>query len=65
MDQELDALEDRIRQLMQLCQTLRAENLTLRQQVAEANNENNMLTQKIAEARGRMESLLARIPRDS
>jgi cell division protein ZapB len=62
MDDELDALDDRIRQLIQLCQALRKENVRLRQQVATAENANRVLVEKIGMARGRMEGLLDKIP---
>jgi cell division protein ZapB len=62
MKEELDALDERIRQLIQLCQGLRKENIKLRQQVATAESANRVLVEKIAAARGRMEGLLDRIP---
>jgi cell division protein ZapB len=62
MDEELEALDERIRQLIQLCQALRKENIKLRQQVATAENANRVLVEKISMARGRMEGLLDKTP---
>jgi cell division protein ZapB len=62
MDTELSALEERIRQTIDLCQRLRIENTELRQQLASVQNENKRLTDKIGNARDRLEGLLRQIP---
>ena len=62
MDTELAALEEKIRQTIQLCQRLREENDQLRQQVARLENDRKRLTDKIDGARTRVESLLSRFP---
>ena len=62
MDAELQALEDRIRQAVELCQRLRIENTDLRQRVAQLQSENRQLAEKITGARERLEGLLEQIP---
>jgi cell division protein ZapB len=62
MDAEILALEERIRQAVDLCQRLRSENRELRQRVAQLQNENRQLADKITSARERLEGLLEQIP---
>jgi uncharacterized protein (TIGR02449 family) len=62
MEAELNALEEKINQFVQLCQQLRTENIELRQQLAGVSNENKHLTEKISAATGRLEALLLQIP---
>jgi len=56
------ALEERIRQVVDLCQRLRLENSDLRQRVAQLQHENKRLAEKIVGARERLEGLLRQIP---
>lgn len=62
MDAEIVALEERIRQAVDLCQRLRGENSDLRQRVAQLQSENRQLADKITSARERLEGLLEQIP---
>jgi len=62
MDAEMEALEERIRQAVDLCRRLRGENSDLRQRVAQLQNENRQLADKITSARERLEGLLEQIP---
>lgn len=62
MNDDLDALEERINQLIALADGLRSENLELRARVAHAQNDNKALQDKILVARGRLETLLGKIP---
>ena len=62
MDADLKALEDKILQFVELAQRLRADNRGLRQQLAQATNENKRLAEKVDGAKRRLESLLERIP---
>lgn len=62
MESELNALEEKIDEFVQLCQQLRSENIQLRQQLASASNENRHLAEKINNASSRLEALLARLP---
>lgn len=65
MEAELKALEDKISQLVQLCQRLRADNLHLRQEMAGVQNENHLLAEKIGAAKSRLEHLLQQIPEEA
>ena len=62
MEADLKALEDKISQFIVLTQRLRADNSTLRQQVAQAMNENRRLSEKVDGAKARLEALLERMP---
>jgi cell division protein ZapB len=62
MEAELDALDDKISQLVQLTQKLRRDNIQLRQQLVSAQNENKRLAEKVTTAKGRLEVLLTQIP---
>ena len=64
MEVELDSLDEKINQLVQLCHRLRRDNHELRQQLAAATNESKQLSEKIENARTRLESLLTRLPED-
>ena len=65
MEAELDSLDEKINQLVQLCHRLRRDNHELRQQLAAATNESKQLSEKIENARARLESLLTRLPEDA
>jgi cell division protein ZapB len=65
MEAELDTLDQKIAQLVQLCHRLRNDNSELRQQLAAAQNHHKQLTEKIESARQRLEGLLNRIPDDA
>lgn len=62
MDAQLAALEERVRQAVELCQRLREENRALRQQLAQAELDRERLASKVEGARERLESLLRQIP---
>jgi len=64
MEAELNTLDEKITQLVQLCHRLRTDNNELRQQLAAAQNANKQLTDKIENARARLEGLLTRLPED-
>ena len=64
MEAELNTLEEKINQFVQLSQRLRAENGQLRQQLVSALNENKQLTEKINGTKDRLETLLGQIPED-
>lgn len=64
MEAELKVLEDKIVQLVQLNQRLRAENLHVRQQLAGVQNDNKSLSEKMTSAKSRLEALLDQIPED-
>jgi len=65
MQTELDALENKLAQLVQLSQRLRAENHQLRQELAAALSQGRQYNDKMENARQRLEKLLAQIPEDT
>jgi len=62
MDPELDALEEKLAQLVQRLDALREENRELRQQLATRTDENARLGEKLGAAKSRIEALLKQIP---
>ena len=62
MEADLKALEEKIGQFVELTQRLRADNSSLRQQLAQAMNENRRLSEKVDGAKARLEALLERMP---
>ena len=64
MHAELDTLEAKIRQVADLCHTLRQENIALRQQVLAAQQDNKQLTIKLEAAKTRLQALLETLPED-
>ena len=62
MEPELDALEEKLAQLVQRMDALREENRELRQQLANRTDENARLSEKLAAAKSRIEALLTQIP---
>ena len=62
MDTELNSLEAKVAQFVTLCERLRAENTTLRQQWTKAQNDAKQLNEKIDGAKSRLEGLLNRLP---
>lgn len=62
MEAEFDSLEGKVSQFAQVCERLRAENVELRQQLAQAKQDAKRLTDKIEGAKAKLESLLVRLP---
>lgn len=65
MNTELEALEIKIEQVLELVQKLQAENEALRHQIDAAENERLLLRQKMAAARERLENLMDKLPEDA
>ena len=65
MQSELDALELKLSQLIQLTQRLRAENLQLRQDAAAAVSQQRKNQDKVEAAAQRLEQLLGQLPGDA
>jgi|WetSurMetagenome_2_1015567.scaffolds.fasta_scaffold16816_4 cell division protein ZapB len=65
MHSELDVLDQKLAQLVQLTQRLRAENLQLRQEIAVAVSLQRKSQDKVDEAALRLEKLLSQIPEDA
>ena len=64
MDADLKALEEKISQLVELCQSMRKDNLELRQELALAKDAERQLKARMQEAQGRIESIITRLPED-
>jgi len=64
MHAELDTLEAKIRQVAELCHTLRQENIALRQQLLAAQQASRQLTTRLDAARTRLHALLDTLPED-
>lgn len=64
MEADLKALEDKLTQLIALCQLLRSENLELRQELVQAQDETRQLKDNMALASTRLEALIERLPQD-
>jgi cell division protein ZapB len=62
VEAEFNSLEAKVEQFVGLCERLRAENITLRQQLVAAQNDAKRLNEKIDGARVRVEQLLQRLP---
>ena len=65
MQTELDTLENKLGQLVQLNQRLRAENHQLRQELATALSQERQYNDKMENARKRLENLLVQLPEDT
>ncbi len=64
MRAELDTLEARIRQVAELCHSLRQENIALRQQLLATQQDGKQLTTRLDAARTRLHALLDTLPED-
>ena len=62
MDADLKALEEKIAQLVALCQSLRGENQDLRQEVAQIQDEARRLRDQMAQASVRLEAVIDKLP---
>lgn len=62
MSANLDSLDRKIDQLLDLCRKLRTENVDLRGRVAGLESEKLILKEKMDVARSRLESLMERLP---
>lgn len=62
MDADLNALEDKLGQLIDLCRRQRMENIKLRQELAQAQSDLRQLKDNMARASERLEALLATLP---
>lgn len=62
MEADLKALEDKVSQLLGLCQQMRTENLGLRQELAQAQDEIRQLKENMALAGERLEALIEGLP---
>jgi cell division protein ZapB len=65
MDADLKSLETKLSQLVSVCKTLRSENLSLRQQLAQAQNDSHQLRENVELVSSRLEALIERLPEES
>ncbi len=65
MENELNALEDKLAQLIRTSTQLRAENHRLRQELAQALSDNRHCNDKVEAAKERLEKLLATLPEET
>lgn len=65
MNTEIEALESKVDQIVEVVHQLRAENEVLRNQIAAAEAERLNLRQKMTSARERLEGLLEKLPEDA
>lgn len=64
MDSELDSLEQKVDQVLALCDDLNAENQDLRARVVALENEKQSLSSRMETARTRLEALLPNLPEE-
>ncbi|MBU1396644.1 MAG: hypothetical protein KKE84_10985 [Gammaproteobacteria bacterium] len=64
MQAELDTLESKIRQVAELCHSLRQDNIALRQQLLATQQDNKQLTTRLNAAKTRLQTLLDTLPED-
>ena len=64
MDADLQALEEKISQLVQLCKSLREDNLELRQTLALVQDAERQLKARMQQAQIRIENIIDRLPED-
>lgn len=62
MNEELGGLEDKVNQVIALCDALRAENHHLHDRVDALENEKADLAERMTAARERLEGLMDRLP---
>lgn len=65
MNSELEALEIKVDQVLELVGQLRAENEVLKNRIGAAEAERLDLRQKMATARERLEALMEKLPEDA
>lgn len=62
MDADLKVLEEKVARLIALCQSLREENVQLRQELAQAQDDTRQLRENMTLASSRLEALIDRLP---
>lgn len=64
MDADLKALEEKITQLVQLCKSLRENNLEVRRSLTIAQEAEHLLKARMQQAQIRIENIINRLPED-
>ena len=62
MDADLKVLEEKVARLIALCQSLREENVQLRQELAQAQDDTRQLRENMMLASAKLEALIDRLP---
>jgi cell division protein ZapB len=62
MEADLKTLEDKLTQFIALCQHLKSDNHSLRQELAQAQSDVRVLKDNMAEAESRVQSIIERLP---
>jgi cell division protein ZapB len=62
MDADLKALEEKVARLIALCLSLRDENVQLRQELAQAQDDTRQLRENMTLATTKLEALIDRLP---
>jgi cell division protein ZapB len=65
MDSVLKALEQKVSQLVGLCQQLRTENIALRQELAQSQSDAARIKENMAFAADKLEALIESLPGDT
>ncbi len=64
MENEFIALEEKVKQIVNLCEVLRLENRVLRDKVNAAQSERNLLLGTLQQSKQRLNLLLDKLPKD-
>lgn len=62
MDADLKALEDKLAQFIALCQRLKSENHSLRQELAQSQSDAKLLKESMAQAGSRLQAVIEKLP---
>ncbi|MDR5172837.1 hypothetical protein IHQ56_13500 [Methylobacillus flagellatus] len=62
MNADLITLEEKLAQLISLCQLLRAENLELRQELVRSQDDNKQMKENMELASQKLQALIERLP---
>jgi len=62
MEADIKVLEQKVGQLVTVCQQLRSENVQLRQELAQSQDEARQLKDNMTQASHRLEALIERLP---
>jgi len=65
MDADLKSLEAKLTKLIELSQSLRAENTALRQELVQAQSESKKLKENVEVVSSRLEAIIERLPEES
>ncbi len=64
MEADLKALEGKLAQLIAVCQRLKGENHSLRQELAQSQSDSRSLKETMSRAESRLQAILEQLPED-